>query len=107
MLTAWDQGQVVGYYTGLPLVIDGYFEFAHELEARNDAAKKVLASSKCSDVTQALDAFRARYLYMARDELYGGNAMYGILELENCPGVHLIFSSDGARVYERVGSPAA
>lgn len=106
ILSAWDQGHVLTYYTHLPVVIDGYFEFGHELEARNDASKNVFASSKCSTVLNSLDAFHARFLYMSRDELPSPTSKFGILEMQNCPGLSLVFSSDGARVYERTYSSA-
>lgn len=101
ILNAWDQGHVLTYYTRKPVVIDGYFEFGHELEKRNDASKDVFASSECSTVLNALDAFRARYLYVSHDELISSTSRLGILEMKNCPGLSLVFSSDGARVYER------
>ncbi|MEK6902490.1 MAG: hypothetical protein AABX02_02800, partial [archaeon] len=48
VLTTWDYGHVLAYYTGLPQVIDGYFEFAHELDERNAAMKTALSTSRCT-----------------------------------------------------------
>jgi hypothetical protein len=102
VLTIWDQGHVLAYYTGLPMVIDGYFEFAHELDARNTAMKNALSTSRCDTFVQSMDAFNARYFYLPRDELHGASARLGILELESCLPIKLLYSSDGARVYERI-----
>ncbi len=101
ILPAWDQGHVLAYYTKLPVIIDGYFEFAHELEARNDARKNVQYSSNCTTILNAVDQFRARFVYLSRDEVTASATKTGLLELQNCPGLALVFSSDGARVYER------
>lgn len=102
ILSSWDQGHVLTYYTNLPVVIDGYFEFAHELDARNSAWKNVLASSNCKTILSAIDQFSARFVYLSRDELFSPTARTGIFELQNCPGLAIVFSSDDARVYERV-----
>jgi hypothetical protein len=101
ILSSWDQGHVLTYYTKLPVVIDGYFEFAHELEERNNAWKNVFSSSSCQTILGSVDAFHARFVYLSRDEVTSPTARTGILELQNCPGLSLVFASDGARVYER------
>ncbi|MEK6821377.1 MAG: hypothetical protein AABY11_03190, partial [archaeon] len=102
VLTPWDQGHVVAYYTLLPVVIDGYFEFAHELDARNNASYDALATSSCETWTRSMDAFDARYFYLPHDELNGFNVKHGLLELEPCPEMRLLYSSTDARLYERV-----
>lgn len=102
VLASWDQGHVLAYYTNLPVVIDGYFEFAHELDERNAAWKNVLSSSNCKTILTAIDQFSARFVYFSRDEVHSPTARTGLLELQNCPGLALVFSSDDARVYERV-----
>lgn len=101
ILSSWDQGHVLTYYTRLPVVIDGYFEFAHELEERNNAWKNVFSSSSCQTILGSVDAFHARFVYLSQDEVTSPTAQTGLLELQNCPGLSLVFSSDGARVYER------
>lgn len=102
VLTTWDYGHVLAYYSGLPQVIDGYFEFAHELDARNAAMKKAMATSRCSMYVNALDQFKARFHFIPRDELYSLNAEYGALTLERCPSVRTIYSTNDARIHERV-----
>ncbi len=100
-LAAWDQGHVLTYYTRKPVVIDGYFEFGHELEQRNTAWKNVQNSSNCKTILDSVDQFHARFVYLSRDEVTSPAAKTGILELQNCPGLALVFSTDGSRVYER------
>lgn len=102
ILSAWDQGHVLAYYSRKPVVIDGYFEFGHELEQRNESWKNALSSSTCSSVLNSIDQFNARYLYLSRDELTASYSKTGILELANCTGLALVFASDSARVYERL-----
>ncbi len=102
VLTIWDQGHVLAYYTGLPMVVDGYFEFAHELDERNAAAKDPLQSGRCSVFTDSMDRFDARYYYISRGELLAEYTRFGLLELEPCPPMRILFSSDDARIYERV-----
>lgn len=102
VLTIWDQGHVLAYYTKLPQVIDGYFEFAPQLDERNSAMQDATSTSRCATFLSALDRFRATYFYLPRDELNSVGARLGALELERCPGVRVPFSSDGARLFERV-----
>lgn len=104
VLTTWDQGHVLAYYTGLPMVIDGYFEFAHELDERNRIMKNALQTSRCDTFTESLDAFHARYYYLPKDELLSDSAKWGVLEMPACEPIRLLFSSDYARVYERIPS---
>ncbi len=105
VLASWDQGHVLAYYTKLPVVIDGYFEFAHELEQRNNAWKNVFSSSNCKTILNSIDEFNARFVYLSKDEVTSPAARTGILELQNCPGLSLVYSTDGVRVYERTYQP--
>jgi hypothetical protein len=104
ILSSWDQGHVLAYYTRKPVVMDGYFEFGHELERRNESWKNAMSSSACSSILNSIDSFNARYLYLSRDELTASYFKTGLLELQNCPGLALVFASDSSRVYERVRS---
>lgn len=100
VLTIWDRGHILSYYTGLPVVIDGYFEFGHEMDARNDAMHTAHNTSKCSTFLNAVDAFSAHYFFLAPPQM--GRAKYGVLELERCPGVRVMYSGDGGKLYERI-----
>ena len=100
VLAIWDQGHVLGYYTGLPMVVDGYFEFAHELEARSESSRQALASSDCVTVSNSIGRFDAKYFYLSHGEVDSSTADYGIKQLGNCPSVSLVYASDQARVYE-------
>jgi hypothetical protein len=102
VLTIWDQGHVLAYYTKLPQVVDGYFEFAHELEERSESSREFLQSNQCSDFVDSMDKFDARYYYLSSGELHANYLKYGFLDIEPCPPLRLLFSSDDARIYERV-----
>ena len=104
VLAMWDQGHVLAYYTHLPVVIDGYFEFAHELEARNNAMRTAWQTGDCVTFRNAMDSFHARYFYLSSDELRSEASRLGVLELKSCTGVHTLYSSDGARIIERIPS---
>lgn len=101
-MTIWDQGHVLAYYTNLPQVVDGYFEFAHELDERVRISKQFLQSAHCEDFVDSMDEFNARYYYISRGELHSEYLKYGFLEVESCPPLRILFSSDDARIYERV-----
>jgi asparagine N-glycosylation enzyme membrane subunit Stt3 len=101
VLTVWDQGHVVGYYTGLPLVIDGYFEFAHELDERNRAWKEAYQTNSCEKFLESMDSFGAKYFYLPPEEFNSRVAKNGILKLETCENVGIIFSSSNVRIFER------
>lgn len=101
ILTIWDQGHAVGYYTGLPLVLDGYFEFAHELLERDKSSKDAYRTNDCGEFTDAMDSFNAVYFYLSSSELYSPLSKNGILELDNCENVGIIFSSSNAFIFER------
>ncbi len=102
VLAIWDQGHVLAYYTGLPQVVDGYFEFAHELDERVRVSKQFLQSTSCEDFVDSMDEFNARYYYISHGELHAEYTKYGFLGLESCPPMRILFSSDDARIYERV-----
>jgi hypothetical protein len=101
VLTIWDQGHVLAYYTNLPQVVDGYFEFAHELDERVRVSKQFLQSTHCADFVDSMDEFDARYYYISHGELHAEYLKYGFLGVEPCPPLRILFSSDDARVYER------
>ncbi|MFH0970286.1 MAG: hypothetical protein V1776_02380 [Candidatus Diapherotrites archaeon] len=102
VLTVWDQGHVVAYYTHLPVVIDGYFEFAHELKERDSVSWNVLYSSRCPVWSENMDRFNARFYYISKDEMATPVARLGLLSLDACPDMRLVYSADSVRIYERV-----
>ncbi|MDP2666084.1 MAG: hypothetical protein Q8P05_01115 [Candidatus Diapherotrites archaeon] len=99
ILTIWDQGHVMTYYTKRPVVIDGYFEFAPDLDRRNAIMGEAFYSSNCQTVSHALQSFRATHLYLPQDELYSRSVELGLLDLSPCEQLSLVHSSEHARVY--------
>ncbi|QQR92282.1 MAG: hypothetical protein IPJ89_03945 [Candidatus Iainarchaeum archaeon] len=100
VLSMWDVGHALAYYTHLPQVVDGYFEFAHELDARIDAMWAVHSTSSCETFSQRMRQFNATYVYIGQRELESQFVKLGILEQENCPHLRMPYASDHARVME-------
>ncbi len=101
VLAPWDNGHALAYYAQRKQVIDGYFEFGHELPARNDAMNTALNTSNCLAFTNALAQFNASFFYLPGSWFTSSTTKNGILQLQSCPTISIPFSSDGAKIYER------
>ncbi len=100
IFSQWDQGHPLAYLTQRKQVIDGYFEFAPELEERNQVMKELIESSNCKRIEKNVKKFNANYFFIHKGALNSLKFQTGILEAKNCPGVSSIFSSNGGKIIQ-------
>lgn len=100
VFSMWDNGHALAYYSHLPQVVDGYFEFAHELDARIDAMWAVHSTSSCETFAQHMRRFNATYVYVGQRELESQFVRLGLLEQVGCEQLRFPYASDHARIAE-------
>lgn len=96
----WDMGHPLTYYAQRPVVIDGYFEFAPGLEARNDAIKNLLSTSDCGKISENAGRYNATHIFIPERGLKDRAYRNGILEANDCPRLSSVFVNDSAMVME-------
>ncbi len=104
VISMWDTGHALAYYTHLPQVVDGYFEFAHELEERITSMWAVHLSSNCDTFSTNMKKFNATYVFLGQRELEGQSTRMGILEMQRCTAMRIPYTSDHARIVEFTGN---
>jgi asparagine N-glycosylation enzyme membrane subunit Stt3 len=95
----WDKGHPLTYFSQRKVVIDGYFEFAEDLEERHQAMKEIISSSNCEKIEARLRQFQASYIYIppgAKDSLTYQN---GLLEAD-CDNLQTVYDKDDVKILE-------
>jgi asparagine N-glycosylation enzyme membrane subunit Stt3 len=95
----WDRGHVITYVAQRKVLIDGYFEFGHEMDERKAAMQTLIGSADCEKIKAAADAFGVNYLFVPSEMADNKEFTNGILEA-NCPKIEKVFQSGNARVFE-------
>ncbi len=96
--STWDRGHPLTYYAKRKVVMDGYFEFAPGIEARNNALWTIAQSSDCEKIRENAERYSADYFFIAEAMLKWESFKNGIMEADECPYVSSAFQSDGARI---------
>ena len=93
----WDQGHPLTYLAQRQVVIDGYFEFAPDLQERNNSMKRIVSTSNCAKIKTEAGRFGTDYFYAHKQALNSMALKNGILEAD-CDFMDALYASDGARI---------
>ena len=64
VISRWDSGHLITFFANKPVVIDGYFEFASQLNEREKASYEILSSSNCEKILANMQKFKAEYIFI-------------------------------------------
>jgi len=98
IMSIWDRGHPITYYTQRKVVIDGYFEFAPRLEERNNSMKTLISTSDCRKIAKETKKFNINYFFAPNSALGSIDFLNGILEAKNCANVESVFDNGGSRI---------
>ncbi len=95
--SSWDRGHQLAELGKRKVVIDGYFEFAHELDERNNSMKELVSTSDCNKILTETKKFNSNYYFVFNRAL--GSRVYknGLLEAE-CAFMDYVFDSDSSKI---------
>ncbi|MDO8627557.1 MAG: hypothetical protein Q7K42_03765 [Candidatus Diapherotrites archaeon] len=96
----WDQGHYLTYFAQRKVVMDGYFEFAHELKERNSAIDELASTTNCQKIRTNVEKFSGNYFFVEARVLKSRAFLNGILDAKNCKGVSAVYASEGAKIIE-------
>jgi len=91
----WDRGHPITYLADRKVVMDGYFEFAPDLEKRYNSINTLISSSNCRKIQREIDKFSADYFFIPVKDFRNYAYINGILEAKECPNISKIYHSDG------------
>ena len=78
----------------------GYFEFAPQLNLRNETVKDLITTSDCEKIKENALRFNASYVFVPGRGMKDRSYINGILEANGCKIVSSVFASDGAMILE-------
>lgn len=96
--SAWDRGHALAYFTQRKVLIDGYFEFAPDLEERNKAWKTMAQSSDCGKILEQAEKFSVDYFFIHKNALESETFKNGLLEARDCEKIAGVYASDQAKI---------
>ncbi len=97
IFSVWDRGHALAELGKRPIVIDGYFEFAPDLNKRNESMKEIISTSDCNKIFIEADKFKANYFFVFSAGLNSRNFKNGLLEAE-CSFMNYVFDSDSSKI---------
>ncbi|MFH1751962.1 MAG: glycosyltransferase family 39 protein [archaeon] len=98
ILTEWDFGHPLTYLTGRKTVMDGYFEFAPDLEKRNSDVRTFLSTSDCSKIKRISKKYAVDFVFIPVKHFNSVTVQNGFMENE-CDFVNKIYSSPNTSVF--------
>ena len=92
----WSYGHLITFFAEKPVLIDGYFEFSPNIKAKENASYQILTSSNCEKVTEKLEEFNLKYIFVRNKNL----RIYknGILE-NRCKFLNKIYENSNAAIF--------
>ena len=93
----WDRGHPLVYLSGKPVVMDGYFEFAPDLDKRNSSMKVLAQSSDCNTLKTEWKKWNFSHFFLAKNSIDSDTYKYGLFEAD-CNFISQVYSSDYARI---------
>jgi hypothetical protein len=97
IFSSWDRGHPLAELGKRKVVIDGYFEFAPDLNKRNESMKEIISTSDCNKIYTEAKKFNSNYFFVFNAALKSRNFRNGILEAE-CPFMDYVFASDSSKI---------
>ncbi len=94
----WDYGHPITYFSSRQVLVDGYFEFAPQLEERNADSKTLFQSSDCEKISEIVNRWGLTHSFAGKKWLFSETVKNGLLEAD-CSFVHNIYSSDSAKLF--------
>lgn len=99
----WDQGHPLAYYTNRKVVIDGYFEFAPNLEKRNSGMRELIYTSDCAKINSLIRKYSITHFYVPSKSMGSEAYLNGILEARDCEAMDSAYASGRARIFSYSG----
>jgi hypothetical protein len=96
VFSIWDRGHPLAELGKRKVVIDGYFEFAKELDERNNAMKEIASTSDCNKIFIQAKKFNSNYFFVFNSALNSMNFKNGLLEAE-CSFMDYVFASNSSK----------
>ncbi|MFH1225640.1 MAG: hypothetical protein V1676_07640 [Candidatus Diapherotrites archaeon] len=96
--SSWDRGHPLTYFARRKVLMDGYFEFAPNLQERLDAMNMLISTADCGKIKKTVDAFGIDYFFVHSSALNNLSYQNGILEAD-CDFMSLAYSSDKVRIF--------
>jgi len=93
----WDRGHPLTYLSKRAVMIDGYFEFAPELDRRNESMKTLIASSDCNKLSFEAAQWGLDFFYVHFTAIESQTMRHGLLEAD-CDFISRVYESDYAIV---------
>lgn len=97
IFSQWDRGHPLTYLSRRQVVIDGYFEFAPDLEERNDSMKVLVQTSNCLKILAESARWNFDFFFLYKGAVESPTYKHGILEAD-CNFISTVYSSDSARI---------
>ncbi len=99
ILSSWDRGHPLAEITKRKVVIDGYFEFAPQLNERNNSIKEISSTSDCNKIKTEAEKFNSNYFFVFNTAIKSKTYKNGLLEAE-CDFMNYIFDSDSSKIIQ-------
>lgn len=97
IFSIWDRGHQLAELGKRKVVIDGYFEFASDLNKRNASMKEIASTSDCNKIFTETDKFKANYFFVFNAAINSRRFKNGLLEAE-CSFMDYVFASDSSKI---------
>jgi len=97
VFSVWDRGHPLAELGKRKVVIDGYFEFAPDLNKRNDSMKEIVSTSDCNKIFIEADKFKSNYFFVFNSAINSRDFKNGLLEAE-CSFMDYVFDSDSSKI---------
>jgi hypothetical protein len=94
----WDRGHPLTYISQRKVVMDGYFEFAPDLNVRNQALKELITTSNCKKIEVQTKKFNINYFYVHGSGLKTMDFKNGILESTHCKTESSVYENDKSKI---------
>tara|TARA_Y100000310_G_scaffold337591_1_gene425084 strand:- start:1198 stop:2598 length:1401 start_codon:yes stop_codon:yes gene_type:complete len=97
LASQWDRGHPLAYLTGRQVVMDGYFEFAPQLDERNESMKILASSSNCETLQAEKEKWGIDYFFVHNSALESLTYKNGLLEAD-CGFISQVYASNNAKI---------
>ena len=99
IFSRWDRGHPLAFFAQRKVLIDGYFEFAENLDEKNNAMKEIIVTSNCSKIERIRNEFNFDYFFVNKNALIDSAYINGILDSKHCSNFNLIYSGNGGKIF--------
>jgi len=97
VFSSWDRGHPLAQLGKRKVVIDGYFEFAPDLDKRNESMKEIISTSNCEKISTEAKKFNSNYFFVFNSGLNTMTFKNGLLEAE-CDFMDYVFASNTSKI---------